>query len=339
MMSALRIILSTNQINAPSTVLNRALLEKIGEEFCFNGTLESQDVILFMGYDPKIEIARHENPSALIGIVDPRPGCEKELTKADFFLANGVEMINYFAHVNSNGFIYPIYPPLAKCYLPVQKKELSTFKIGYHGNKAHLTLMEDSVCKALARLAPVLNIELHCIYNMDSLGKWEYDISGVKIVHHQWESASYEAILSLCDIGIVPNLIPFSPKLSRADRKLEKSNLAFNSDILNRFKPTSNVGRILVFAQLGIPVIADMFPSSAEIIRHGFSGYLATDVNSWYVHLKNMIDDSRGRQTMGANLQDVFLRHYNIRKKNAELLNFLRKMQIVKKTLQDKLNT
>ena len=332
----MKTVLITKEVNAPSTVLNRSLLELL-PNFQFSTELDQiyADVILFMGYDPKIEEARKINPNAIIGIIDPRPGSEVKLRNADFYLANGVEMVNFFASTNSNYFIYPIYPPI-KTEQRIVEKKTNKLSIGYHGNKAHLELMESTVCKALEKLAKTskLKIELVCIYNFEGLGKWNWkpESNNITIEHIQWTNTSYQEYLPSVDIGIVPNLIPFKPILSEEDNSLEQQKIAFDSDVYFRFKPTSNLGRILVFSQLGIPVIADMFPSAAEIIRHGENGLLATDADSWYIHLKRMATNDDERKKMADSMHNVFLNHYHWDVKNKELLEFFEKQIELKRS-------
>ncbi len=324
----MEIQLITEYKNLPSTQLNKSLLDNL-PNFSFSNTISiKSDVILFMGYDPKIEEARKLNPNAIIGIIDPRPGSEEKLRNADFYLANGVEMVNYFASCNPNYFIYPIYPPI-KTEKRISEKETNKIRIGYHGNKAHLELMESTVCKAFEQLAKTskLKIELVCIYNYEGLGKWNWkpESKNITIKHIQWTNTSYQEYLSNVDIGIVPNLIPFNPILSDVDKSLEQQKIAFDSDLFFRFKPTSNLGRILVFSQLGIPVIADMFPSSAEIIRHGTNGLLATDADSWFIHLKRLTENPDECRIMAANMSDVYKKYYHIDIKNKELMQYLKK--------------
>jgi hypothetical protein len=206
----MKIVLSTEHVTAPSTELNRSILEKIGSDFVFQGDLREADIILFMGYDPQIDKARKVNPEAKIGIIDPRPFTVKHLKKADFFLANGVEMVNAFVHEQPNYFIYPIYQVLhSERIASAREKRVpdGVFRIGYHGNKAHLEQMEETVCPALERLSRDHSIEIIALYNHEQLGKWKWQpmSKSIKVIHIHWAEGAYY-YLADCDIGIVPNL-------------------------------------------------------------------------------------------------------------------------------------
>lgn len=309
---------------APSTKLNWSILRHLPNIQFKENPSKVADVYLFMSYDPQIKLAKKKNNNAIIGIIDPRPGSEEDLREADFFLANGVEMVNFFAESNANAFIYPIYPDNElKNQVVHETKE--TFQIAYHGNKVHLELMEDTVCHAIERISKVKPVRLKCFYNVESLGKWEWKPKSKNIMvdHIQWTENGYLTAFDQSHVGIVPNLIPFKPIKSDHDNLLEENKKAFDSDLFFRFKPTSNLGRIVVFAQLGIPVIADMYPSSTEIITHGFSGYIATNRDSWFNYFKKLLDSDDERILMGKRLQEKFVNQYHWKKKNQELISFL----------------
>jgi glycosyltransferase involved in cell wall biosynthesis len=302
--------------------LNFELLQSI-PGLQFSNDFSSADVVLHMAYDAKPVKIRAVNPNAIIGLIDPRPGHDRVIAEADFFMANGVEMVNYFVSKNPEYFIYPIYKPVSRT---TPTKEDEVFRVGYHGNRMHLELMEEIVCPALEKLASLMPVELICFYNIENLGMWKWRPRNtqLKLNQVQWEDDKYEKVLGNCDVGIVPNLIPFRPEESRFDKDLVFRKMASDSDYRFRFKFTSNNGRILVFAQLGIPVISDLFPSAAETIRHGYSGLMAgMDTESWFEHLNLLAGNPRLRKKMGENLLKEFETVYSSEIKNQELLAFL----------------
>ena len=324
----MKIELRTKHITAPSTVLNRSLLEKIPAEFTFNNGYKNKNVILFMGYDPNIEEAREENEDALIGIIDPRPKTEHLLHKANFWLANGIESVNKFISLNPRYFIYPIYPPYDDLNWSTGAiKDKGEIIISYHGNLNHLKEMELTVCAALERLASDFKIRLHVVYNMNNGGKWKWQpgVNKLEVDHIQWYDNVYFNELLEADIGIVPAIKPTS---SSEYGQLVHSGVIEPVDYIQRYKYTTNMGRILVFAQIGVPVVADMYPSSAELIRHGYNGLLATDADSWYWHLKTLIERKDLRKKMAENMLQVFNQYYHWDVKNNELLNYIRNFGI-----------
>jgi hypothetical protein len=79
-----------------------------------------------------------------------------------------------------------------------------------------------------------------------------------------------------------------------------------DTDYLVRYKATSNPGRIFVFAQYGIPVIADMFPSALQIIEDEVDGFVCYSTAAWYQALKRLADDSELRTTVAQNMLKKF---------------------------------
>jgi len=79
-----------------------------------------------------------------------------------------------------------------------------------------------------------------------------------------------------------------------------------DSDYLLRYKATSNPGRIFVFAQYGIPVIADMFPSALQIIEDGVNGFVCYSTEAWYWALKHLADSPDLRMKFAMNMTKKF---------------------------------
>ena len=109
----MRILLTTEFVDAPSTEIYRRLLQEMNEStgslFHFGGRdYENYDVIIFMGYDPDFVQARKVNPKATIGIIDVRPASGIPLAGADFLLANGVEMKDFWAGSIPHACVLPM---------------------------------------------------------------------------------------------------------------------------------------------------------------------------------------------------------------------------------------
>ena len=295
----MKFLFTTTKANAPSTILNQGLLEGLGSmdgvSIDFNNRdYAAYDVVLFMGYDHDIEAARRVKPSLLIGVIDPRPPQKKQPIGADFILANGIEMKDWYLGFTRHVFqyfIYPSFPPRRKVHT-----ETDTVKIGYHGNRIHLTAMFPRITRALEMVAEEHRIELHAMYNIRELGKWEEyrpPLPSLSIRHVQWDPAGYENVMANMDIGIVPNLIPI-PKADQVKTAAGTSANRFNehpSDYLLRFKTTSNPGRIFVFAQFGVPVVADMFPSALQVIDDGQNGCVCYGTDAWRTALKMLAEN------------------------------------------------
>lgn len=328
----MRILFATDAVNNISTQLNAPNyarlndLEGVSIDF-YNHNYADYDVILFMGYDPRVSEARKANPAAKIGVIDIRPSTLKSSIGADFVIANGIEMQDWLSDYFENIFIYPIYPQLNLS--PKMHSEHRPLIIGYHGNKVHLMALMPHVSTALDRLADHYSLELWAIYDVRGLGSLPFDIcdsARIKVRFFQWREAAYKDILVQTDVGIVPNLIPCADSLS-AKRQIAPLSSPFqphDSDILLRFKSTTNAGRIFVFSQLGIPVVAGYSPSAAQVIQHGVNGYLANSAGGWYRALKNLLASAELRNEMGHELYREFYATTAPEVLNQKLVEFLR---------------
>ncbi|HEB78989.1 MAG TPA: hypothetical protein ENI79_00750 [Rhodospirillales bacterium] len=328
----MRILFTSDQRSAPSTAINlpnfRRLSEIEGVAFtAFERDYENYDVILFMGYDPDVAGVRSANPGALAGIIDPRARDETQVAMADFVIVNGLEMQDWCAAHNPNIFTYPIYPFFH--WEPIRHTAKETLTIGYHGNKIHLQTMFPHVIAALKKLSETHKIELRAIYNIAQLGAFDpslFDDAGVTLTSVQWSETVYEKHLPDMDIGIAPNLIPVPPSkegmapLSPYSRWYDEHP----SDCLLRCKKNSNAGRVFVFAQYGIPVVADFTPSMGQVIRDGRNGFLAESAEGWHRALKRLADSRQLRQRMGERLCADCRQDYSIEALNVSLIDFIR---------------
>jgi glycosyltransferase involved in cell wall biosynthesis len=327
----MRILFATDAMKKVSTQLNAPNYARLNEldgvqiDF-YNRNYADYDVVLFMGYDARVTEARTINPFIKIGVIDPRPPKLNEILGADFVIANGIEMQDWLADYFENIFIYPIYP-LVNGPLKVHEKH-EPLIIGYHGNKVHLMAALPHITIALEALSEYIELELWVIYDIRSLGEMPFELCDpkkVKVRYFQWKEDVYETLISKVDIGIVPNQIPFKDEML-AKKQIEPFSPLLQpheSDFLMRFKNTSNAGRIYVFSQLGIPVIAGMIPSASQAIRHGRSGYLANSSGSWYSALKNLANSAELRAQMGRVLYEDFLRDVSPGVLNQRLINFI----------------
>lgn len=329
----MKILFTTRHINSPSTILNVSKLKSLNSmngisiDF-YNTDYANYDVVLFMGYDADIKGARGKNSDIKIGVIDPRPSHKDQPSGADFILANGIEMKDWYLKFTHNIFIYYIYPELQL----KMKEHHATEKIilGYHGNAIHLKTMYPRITKAIEKLSDSYEVELWVMYNVKELGKWSTglpDIKKVKVRHIQWSEENYTEYLSRVDIGIVPNIIPTYTVKQNKSRKIKaKLFNEHDTDYLLGFKATSNAGRIIVFAQLGIPVIADMFPSALQLLEDGVNGFVCYSTEAWYLALKQLAYDATLRSNLAKNLQTKFKETMSPMILNKNLIDFIRGM-------------
>lgn len=329
----MRILFATDAVDKVSTQLNAPNYARLNEvegvqiDF-YNRNYADYDVVLFMGYDPHVAEARAAKPSLKIGVIDLRFMDIEDARGADFAIANGVEVCdwlsNYFEHI----FVYPIYPQITTPLKEhAQKKPLI---VGYHGNRIHLAAMKPYVAAALEACSEQHPLELWAIYDIGSLGEMPEALCDPRKVptrYFQWEPDVYGNVLAQADIGIVPNLIPLKNEMLATQCAEPFSPLIPShpeADYLLRFKKTTNAGRIYVFSQLGIPVVAGMSPSAAQAIQHGVNGYLALGAASWYHGLKKLADSAELRSDMGARSYADFQRDIAPDVLNHKLVEFIR---------------
>lgn len=286
------------------------------------------DVAVFMGYDEEVDKAKAQNPDILVAIADPKestPEYVRATKKADFLMVSSVEQRDALYKYNRNILIYYMFPEMEQA----EKKHInhSPIVIGYHGNRDHLECMANGVQLALNELAKRRKIEFWAMYNVDRLGRAHIgmpDDSLMRIRHIQWSEENYFNELGKVDIGIVPNEIPIKDKKKVLDISAYpiKEFRYEPYDHITRYKASSNPGRIYVFSKLGIPVVSDFFPSAAQFILDGHSGFLASSPQSWFEALNQLADSEQLRQVYAANLQTVCDEIGNPRLQTEQFLQF-----------------
>ena len=332
----MRILFATDAINQVSTQLNAPNYARLNElegvsiDF-YNHNYADYDVVLFMGYDARVAEARAVKPSLKIGVIDLRFMDIGDARGADFAIANGVEIHDWLSNYFENVFIYPIFPQIN---VPLKKHaQNKPLIVGYHGNKIHLAATKPHVVAALEALSKHYEVELWAVYDIRSFGEIPGALCNpekVKVRYFQWEEDIYERVLAKADIGIVPNLIPLKDESLAKEHAVPFSPLIppQDADYLLRFKKSTNAGRIYVFSQLGIPVVAGMSPSAAQTIRQGVNGYLALGAGGWYHGLKKLADSAELRMQMGSHLYSDFQRDVAPAVLNHKLVEFIQHLPL-----------
>jgi hypothetical protein len=269
--------------------------------------LGDSNVALLFGSEYDLLTLRRRHPNTRLGHLEPRAAQRNAIDRYDFVVVNSIESADYFASPDQFVFIFPTFPIMdsAKVILN-DDRSTNTLRIGYHGNKIHLSSMYPRITEALNRLREYIEIELWAMYNIRELGRWnERGLKGIKVNHLQYKPENYSKYISKVDIGIVPQLIPV--RKSRLMRWLIGSPFSrFNErhdNFLMRFKETTNNGRAYVFAQYEIPVVADMTPSSCALFGESEYGYVAYSSNQWFNALASLARDMDLRRRMGLALK------------------------------------
>ncbi len=264
------------------------------------------------------KIREINDQNVLCGLVHPSNlGISNKnlIDKADFLIVGSLEEKDFYKSFNK-----PIirFPQIEKIRF---KKKKHTNKnriiIGYHGNLEHLEEM-DTLKDALEMINQEFNILLTVIYDK-KLGSWSKGRPNIPIKEINWDFKSLSSEISKFDIGIVPctnNFFLDKPKnflnpISILIKNLTGGKNKRTNDYIIRFKVTSNAGRSFIFHQLGIPVIADFWPSNFELMGNPKFGLLAHSKEGWYSSIKELILSPKKRNQISANAQFEFKRRYD----------------------------
>jgi glycosyltransferase involved in cell wall biosynthesis len=226
------------------------------------------DTAIFMSPDSEVKYAKSINPKIKCIIFDPKTNNLEDVRLADELIVSSIEQREFFLKYNQNIKIYYMFPDTGKPFFHLMK--LEKIMVGYHGNKKHL----EEAKELMEALDEIPNIEFMAYYNIKKFGLWTKNLPKKCPVNHvQWTGEWNE--LTWCDIGVVPSLKP---------------TWKLTNDYVSRYKYSNNPGRIWVFSQLGIPVIADFTPSSCQIIKDGHNGLLVGTKEGWVRAIKMLFD-------------------------------------------------
>lgn len=288
-------------------------------------------VLIVFGPGADLSLIREKNPNLLVGFLDPR-AAQKHTQDCDFIVVNSLESYDYFSTYNKPMFIYQAYPLVNEGGRDGHKEK--SIVIGYHGNKIHLQAMEKFIVDAMNDLSDHVDYEFWAMYNIAELGWWKGASKlNAKVRHIQFSYENYAAFISNIDIGIVPQFIPV--KDSKLLRWLIGSlRSGYNErydNYFHRFKETTNNGRAYVFAQYGIPIVADMTPSSCALIGENERGFVASSKSGWFYALMMLCKDEELRLGMGKKLHQKYLQTWEPEKVNLLFGKFI--LQVINERL------
>jgi hypothetical protein len=332
-----KILFASDMINSPSFLFYSESLSKINGNFegltvdikrSYNYIdYKNYDVALFMGSNQQSKYAKALNPDIITAIFEPRAAQNIDFTAVDFIIVNSLESKDFFSKHLSNIIVYytyPIVPPRDTC--PTNKEGLV---LGYHGNLLHLDAMYPRITRAIEELNREIPVTLWAMYNIETLGRWRkpdrIDL-GFPVVHIQYSEENYAKYMANVDIGLVPQLIPVRHNrmlrylLGSPNRKYNERN----DNYFLRFKETTNIGRHLVFAQYGIPMVSDMTPSACAFIDDESDSYIAYETSGWYRALQILAGDINLRREMGNKVKEKYRQFFSHDVLNTNLINYIR---------------
>jgi len=223
---------------------------------------------------------KKQYPNNLIGIINPTGNVKY---KADFIIVGSVEEKDSLSK-NDQVFIFPL---IERKYKGISHKihhQKDRIVIGVHGSYTHLCKFNPHLKQAIEEFSQHVDIHLKVITN-GGAPKWTYGkpkINNIEMI--AWNLETFSEELMKCDVGVVPNISDDRPLF----KKTSKGRGLYNTDYFFRFKNKSNSGRMFVFIQHGIPVIADLTPSNLHILGNPDNGYAVFSKDGWLKALKEL---------------------------------------------------
>ena len=262
-----------------------------------------------------------------IVFLDPRSSEQfKQIKQDEIVIIDSVEQYDFATKVTKNIFSYYEFPIFKLWDWEINKKkaEKKNINLFYHGNKVHLLSSKSTMIRAINVLEQKYSIHLHACYNVKDLGKLNLKVKN--ITFHQWHDGIYEELRSYMDIGLCPAFIPLRFNKLTHIINYKKNLLTVNDDYIHRFKLPSNPGRIISLIMMGLPVIADMYPSACQILEHGEqgNGFLVSSVGGWINAISKYIENPLLRKEHSIKLIELFKKKYSFANQNTKLYKFLK---------------
>ena len=257
-------------------------------------------------------------PNNLVGIINPEGGI---LYNADFIIVGSIEEKDSLA-MNKNVFIFPL---IENKYRNITQKihtDKDKIVIGIQGSYTHLPKVDPHLKIALEEFSKNVKIILKIISN-PMPKKWlngRPKIHNIEILDYNFKTFSND--LLNCDIGLVPNITDSAPLF----KKTSKSRGLYNSDYFFRMKNKSNSGRMFVFIQHGIPVIADFTPSNLHILGNPDNGFAVFNKDGWLNALKEL-SSAKKRNIISRNALKEFNRLYDPIEWASNLISNIQKIE------------
>lgn len=267
--------------------------------------------------------AKSKNPKIICGIINPSDEKnfksfflnfqeKKKIKVCDFFIVGSVEEKAYYNKYCKNVFIYPL---IEKLYTRIKKHDTKKkIILSYHGNLDHLKQFQYGLKEALENLYKEFDLELRVYYNL-KLGKWRTGRPRIPVVIKSWDINHIEKDLLESDIGLAPSVNTSNSLKNKFLIYFTKliffSQKNYNNDYILRFKNNTNGGRAFVYFQLGIPVVSGFNLQCFNVIGNNEAGFFAHSEESWYLSIKNLIEDVNLRKKMSILAKKKFDEEYD----------------------------
>jgi len=261
---------------------------------------------------------KKQYPNNLIGIINPPGGI---LYNVDFIIVGSIEEKDSLS-MNKNVYIFPL---IENKFRKINKKihhDKSEIVIGIHGSYTHLDKINPHLNRAIEEFSQNIKIKLRIISDpmQKKFLKSKLKIKEIEIL--DYKLATFSSEIQKCDIGLVPNITDNSPLFMTASR----TKGLYKTDYFFRLKNKSNSGRVFVFIQHGIPVIADLTPSNLHILGNPENGFAVFKKDGWLSALKEL-SNAKARNIISKNALTEFNRIYDPLKWATKLIHDIKKIQ------------
>lgn len=251
------------------------------------------------------KIKNTKYPNKKIGIITPSSDDINTLCSVDFIIVGSIEEKESIIGHNKHCFIFPQIENMYQNVVPKIHNKKKTITIGYHGNSHHLNHLSLGLKEALEKLSKEIDLEFLVISSNDR--DWIEGKPNIKIKFKKWNLKTIQKDIQSFDIGVVPNISEFyNSKQLEQNLTLGK----YSTDLKIRFKNKSNIGRLLVLCQCGIPAVADSTPSNMHILGNPDNGYAVLSEDGWYYALKELSCEKK-RNFISKNAYHECKRLYN----------------------------
>ena len=248
-----------------------------------------------------------KNRNKINGIINPNCDCNiNKIRLFDFIIVGSLEEKESLIKYHDNIFIFPLIEKMYLNIQPKKHKKKDEIVIGYHGNQNHLNHSVIGLKEALERLNNKFKIKL--VYTCSNNEEWKEGIPNIKREFIKWELDNIKNTILSFDIGIIPNISEYYNN-NDLDSNIELGK--YNTDIKIRFKNKSNNGRLLVYAQCGIPIVADITPSNMHILGNPDNGFAVLSSEGWYKALYKLCESHELRNFISNSAYNEVKRLYD----------------------------
>ncbi len=154
--------------------------------------------------------------------------------------------------------------------------------IGWIGSPSTLKYIK-SIKPALQIIIEKYNLNVHIIGAKENLSL------GDNIKYIEWTETSEVSEIQKFDIGIMP--------LENTPWELGKCSY-----------------KLIQYMGCGIPVIASPVGMNVEVVKDGWNGFLANDIEEWCSSIENLIKDKSLKRKLGGNGRNLVLNKFTVNK-------------------------